>query len=678
MINNRMGRGFVLAVQLVLLAVAAPAAFAYPAHYFVITENSTTGELAVAHHQLVEMAGSPEGIASREAPTVRKSRLQARIVDKVTGDTRFATLVNGSPWLRGEFHGVDQIDGHHLLLDERHYVVRVPADGSALLELDGLDVNTASPSLVAAASRSRLVIDLDQARNTAAVVAPAQQALPAGWASGSLAANGPPSNRLDLLVVGDGYTAAQQAKFITDATNLANTLLNESPYSVYKLLINVTYLFVPSNQSGADKPACGDGMPVVVVDTAFDAKYCSSNLRRLLTVNTGKLTTAAANVPDWDMLLVLVNDSEYGGSGGFAAVASTHADAVEVMKHEFGHQFTDLDDEYDTPFPGFPGCSDLAGGPACGANVTNQTTRALIKWLGWILPATSTPTVGQLADPQAAGLWLGARYAQPGMYRQCFNGKMKSLNVPFCKVDSEAFVKKVYGGWGTGAPTAGISNIDPGALPATANVNVPVNTDVNFSATVVGSNVAGVLKVEWIVDGAPPSKTVNGNHNSVQTFTYNVPNTNTHTVMLRVSDMTTLLLQPNVRTQSWSVKGQGVIPNITLDVTGDGNPDALTDGLIIIRYLFNIGGNALIAGALGNNPVRADVDTVTNYLTMIRPQLDIDGNTQFDALTDGILMLRYMFSIRNDPLIAGVIGPNAARKTATEIANYLAPMMAPH
>ena len=77
------------------------------------------------------------------------------------------------------------------------------------------------------------------------------------------------------------------------------------------------------------------------------------------------MLTAAANVPDWDKILVLVNDSEYGGSGGTLGVGTTHSAAVQIMQHEFGHSFTKLADEYETAYPGFPACSDLTAPGNC-------------------------------------------------------------------------------------------------------------------------------------------------------------------------------------------------------------------------------------------------------------------------------------------------------------------------
>jgi hypothetical protein len=107
---------------------------------------------------LVELEGSVEG-ATRGPSSRHESRLEARIVDKATGAVRLSTLTTGSPWLRGEFHGNGTIDGRIYPLDVRHYVVRIPAEKSATLELSGLDAEPAAGSL---AVPQRLVIDLDQ------------------------------------------------------------------------------------------------------------------------------------------------------------------------------------------------------------------------------------------------------------------------------------------------------------------------------------------------------------------------------------------------------------------------------------------------------------------------------------------------------------------------------------
>jgi hypothetical protein len=111
-----------------------------------------------------------------------------------------------------------------------------------------------------------------------------------------------------------------------------------------------------------------------------------------------------------------------------------------------------------------------------------------------------------------------------------------------------------------------------------------------------------------------------------------------------------------------------------LDIDGSATAtkyDALTDGLLVIRYLFGLTGASLTSGALGATATRTDPVAIQAYLDGIRADLDIDGSGAADALTDGLLAIRYLFGVRGAALIAGAIDPLATRKTAAEIETYL-------
>jgi hypothetical protein len=103
--------------------------------------------------------------------------------------------------------------------------------------------------------------------------------------------------------------------------------------------------------------------------------------------------------------------------------------------------------------------------------------------------------------------------------------------------------------------------------------------------------------------------------------------------------------------------------------------DALTDGLLIIRYLFGLTGASLTNSALGSTATQTDPAAIKSYLDDIRPALDVDGSGTTDALTDGLLIIRYLFGLRGDALIAGAIDPAAIRKTSPEIEAYLQALM---
>ncbi|MBK8743119.1 MAG: hypothetical protein IPM02_28295 [Betaproteobacteria bacterium] len=98
-----------------------------------------------------------------------------------------------------------------------------------------------------------------------------------------------------------------------------------------------------------------------------------------------------------------------------------------------------------------------------------------------------------------------------------------------------------------------------------------------------------------------------------------------------------------------------------LDIDGVAGCDALTDGLLVIRYLFEMSGAPLIGGAVGPGATRTTDAQIGGYLRDIKPLLDIDGNGETDALTDGILIMRFQFGLRGASVVAGAVGSGATR-----------------
>jgi len=103
--------------------------------------------------------------------------------------------------------------------------------------------------------------------------------------------------------------------------------------------------------------------------------------------------------------------------------------------------------------------------------------------------------------------------------------------------------------------------------------------------------------------------------------------------------------------------------------------EALSDGVLVIRYLFGLTGTPLTTGALGATATRSDPTAIKAYLDGMRTVLDVDGSGTADALTDGLLIVRYLFGLRGDALIAGAIDPLATRKTDTDIEGYIQSLM---
>jgi len=115
----------------------------------------------------------------------------------------------------------------------------------------------------------------------------------------------------------------------------------------------------------------------------------------------------------------------------------------------------------------------------------------------------------------------------------------------------------------------------------------------------------------------------------------------------------------------------GTPPSGSLDIDGNGQYDALTDGLLLLRGMFGLTDSALIAGTVSSDALYSTSEEIQSQISLLGDLADIDGNGDIDALTDGLLTLRYLFGLEGDSLIAGVIAENATRSNATEIEVYL-------
>ena len=97
----------------------------------------------------------------------------------------------------------------------------------------------------------------------------------------------------------------------------------------------------------------------------------------------------------------------------------------------------------------------------------------------------------------------------------------------------------------------------------------------------------------------------------------------------------------------------------------------LTDGLLVIRHLFGFSGESLTSGAVSGGASRDSSEAIAGYLTDADAELDIDGDGESKPLTDGLLLIRYLFGFSGDSLISGAIGSGAERDTAEEVEAYI-------
>ena len=336
----------------------------------------------------------------------------------------------------------------------------------------------------------------------------------------SLRQAGPAANRFNIVVLGDGYRTQDQAKLKTDAQGIIDYVFGIAPLRQYAQFFNVKLLHVISNENGADNGSYG-----ATRDTALGAYFNCDGIDRLLCIDDGKVAVAAAaDVPEYNFAIVIVNDSKYGGSGGPVCAASANEDSFEALAHEIGHSLAHLADEY----------SDEGNQPPCSeqtdcleANATLRTTREQIKWQDWIEATTPLPTPATQPYGAVTGLFEGARYTPTGIYRPQLNCKMRGLGADYCSVCTEQLVRSIW----TADNIKMIESKTP-ASPAVQSVTCePIVLSVK-SPPITPST----YRYTWVVDGKVQPQT----SSSLSLFPGNLL-AGEHDVQIAVADGTALV-----------------------------------------------------------------------------------------------------------------------------------------
>jgi hypothetical protein len=199
---------------------------------------------------------------------------------------------------------------------------------------------------------------------------------------------GDPATKLDLLILGDGYTTAQRGKFERDAQRLLKVLFAASPFKEREDDINVWGLAPASAEAGVSRPSqhIHKRTPVGATYDAFDSE------RYILTFDNRAFRDLAANAP-YDVVEILTNTQTYGGGGIFGLYSTVAADsawAPYIFVHEFGHHLAGLADEYYTSQVAYlPSPTRLE---PWEPNVTAMLDPASLKWKDLVTPGTPLPT----------------------------------------------------------------------------------------------------------------------------------------------------------------------------------------------------------------------------------------------------------------------------------------------
>lgn len=260
----------------------------------------------------------------------------------------------------------------------------------------------------------------------------------------TLVDNGDPDNRLDVALIGDGYTAGQQEMFNEDAQQVVEAFTSIEPMKTYIKHFNFHRINVISEESGALDPHVE---PPQKPNTALKTFFSPISERRLIGPDPWVMLVATASGAPWDKILCIVNAPRRGGATlvsmtvGYASRNSS--DFPRIMIHEAGHTIAKLIDEYTGDLPDIDFAEDWSLPSFLPwPNVDTNLDRP--KWWRWLTPGIELPTPDVQANNEVVGAFQGAAYTGKGVYRPQRRCLMRRHNHDFCLVCSERWIRAIY------------------------------------------------------------------------------------------------------------------------------------------------------------------------------------------------------------------------------------------
>ncbi|HET6354318.1 M64 family metallopeptidase [Streptomyces sp.] len=307
----------------------------------------------------------------------------------------------------------------------------------------GVDVEIPGPERGAAAGSGHTHVPKEGQGRPASRLSAAEEA--ADGEVTKLVDSGSTADRLDIVVIGDGYTAAEIAQFHIDAKEKWAEMAAVEPYTTYQGLFNVWAVDAVSNQSGVS----GDPGKDTVRDTALGSYFWCDGIERLLCIDQAKVDGYVAKAPEADLVLVLANSAKYGGAGynepsaslgyeGISTASAGNDKSGQVAIHETGHSLGKLADEY--YYPGYPGYEEYTGAEPAEPNISTLASDDMsgqgAKWHRWLGE--------QSPDGGTVGTYEGGGYYVKGLYRPTDNSLMRILGKPFNLPGVEAMIAGFY------------------------------------------------------------------------------------------------------------------------------------------------------------------------------------------------------------------------------------------
>jgi hypothetical protein len=256
-------------------------------------------------------------------------------------------------------------------------------------------------------------------RGTPAAEVAARRALPSAYlGQADVLRNGPSENRVDIVIMGDGYELGKLKGFDKLALDVPSVFERNEVFGEYLAYINVLRADVVSEDSGIDaynrekRTALGGAMS--------DGEQSQVTVDRVAVKKILGTEMPAAD----GMAIVLVPLGTLGtGGGGVAAVAAREFD---TLIHEWGHAFAHLKDEYST-FTGYRGETEQ------GINVSDTPDEKRVPWAHFLD-----------AKVRGVGVYEGADGKVKGAWKPTSAGCIMGEGEFYCPVCREAIVLRIH------------------------------------------------------------------------------------------------------------------------------------------------------------------------------------------------------------------------------------------
>ncbi len=266
---------------------------------------------------------------------------------------------------------------------------------------------------------------------------------------------------INLVFLGDGYLDSEMDVFAEDARNATEKFFSISPWKYYENYFNVFMIKTPSEERGATHTSDSP------VNNFYGTTYGYNNIDRLLYPKslTATRKVLTDNFPQYDVVVMIVNDEKYGGAGSTALMTFSKAtQSIEIFYHEVGHGFANLADEY-----------WLDGYQSERPNMTQVSDRESVKWKNWV----GSEDIDVYPFPE-----------NDSWYRPHQACRMQYLYRDYCAVCRQAIVEAIH---------KHVNPIDS-YEPDEKELRIGNNSDMTFKLNLIKPN-PNTLEVTWMLNG---------------------------------------------------------------------------------------------------------------------------------------------------------------------------------